>query len=138
MANFQQARESKITYRLLFSTDTKQTLLDVIDIYHNRFHIEFGFRDSKQYAGLENTQARSVNKLDFHFNTALTAVNIAKVIQLKDEDRCDLPFSMKDCKLLFLNAMMLFRFFDKFGIPPNYKKNQAYLKELLCYGIRAA
>ena len=130
--------KGKITYRLLFSTDINQTPLDVIDIYHTRFHIEFGFRDSKQYAGLENTQARSVNKLDFHFNTALTAVNIAKVIQLKDENRCDLPFSMKDCKLLFLNAMMLSRFFHKFGIPPNNKKNRAYVKELLCYGIRAA
>jgi len=130
--------KGKTIHRLLFSTDINQPALDVIDIYHTRFHIEFGFRDSKQHAGLENTQARSVNKLDFHFNTALTAVNIAKVIQLKDENRCDLPFSMKNCKLLFLNAMMLSRFFDKFGSPPNNRKNQTYVKELLCYGIRAA
>jgi hypothetical protein len=45
---------------------------------------------------------------------------------------------MKDCKLLFFNAMMLSRFFDKFGIPPNNKKNQTYVKELLYYGINAA
>ncbi|GHT61589.1 hypothetical protein AGMMS50239_12820 [Bacteroidia bacterium] len=32
---------------------------------------------------MEHSQARSVNKLDFHFNMALTTVNIAKIIQLK-------------------------------------------------------
>jgi hypothetical protein len=76
--------------------------------------------------------------LDFHFNAALTSVNIAKVIQLKDENRRDMPFSMKDCKSLFLNAMMLSLFFRKFGIPPNNRKNRQYVKELLLYGVKAA
>ncbi|MDL2309303.1 hypothetical protein LJC53_06945, partial [Bacteroidales bacterium OttesenSCG-928-C03] len=62
-----------------------QAPVDVIDIYHTRFQMEFGFRDAKQFAGLENVQARSVNKLDFHFNAALTSVNMAKIIQLNDE-----------------------------------------------------
>lgn len=130
--------KGKIIRRLLFSTDTYQEAIDIMDIYHTRFKIEFGFRDAKQFAGLEHSQARSISKLDFHFNTALTSVNIAKVIQLKDKNRCEMPFSMRDCKTLFHNAMMLTRFFDKFGIPPNNKKNQAYLKELLLYGTLAA
>ena len=54
------------------------------DIYHTRFQIEFGFRDIKQFTGLENSQGRSGNKLNFHFNTALTTVNIAKIMQLKN------------------------------------------------------
>jgi len=83
-------------------------------------------------------QARSVNKLDFQFNAALTAVNIAKVIQLKDKNRRELPFSMRDSKTLFCNAMMLSRFFSKFGIPSNNHKNRTYVKELLNFGIRAA
>ncbi len=130
--------KGKVTHRLLFSTDINQSAIDVIDIYHTRFQIEFGFRDAKQFAGLENSQARSVNKLDFHFNAALTSVNIAKVIQLRDENRRDLPFSMRDCKSLFLNAMMLSLFFRKFGIPPNNPKNRKYVKELLLFGSKAA
>jgi hypothetical protein len=69
--------------------------------------MEFGFRDAKQFTGLENTQARSTNKLDFHFNTALTTVNIAKVIQLKDEVKRGFPFSMRDYKILFHNELLL-------------------------------
>ena len=130
--------KGKVTRRFLFSTDTSQEPSHVIDFYHTRFQIEFGFRDAKQFPGLENSQARSTNKLDFHFNTALTAVNIAKIMQLKDDNRKEFPFSMRDCKILFHNAMMLSRFFDKFGIPPNSRKKQAYVKDLLLLGTLAA
>lgn len=68
----------KTIYQLLFSTDKEQVPIDEVDIYHTRFPIEFGFRDAKQFAGLENSQARSGNYLNFHFNTALTTVNIAR------------------------------------------------------------
>ena len=128
----------KPIHRLLFSTDVNQPPIDVIDIYHTRFQMEFGFRDAKQTTGLEHSQARSVNKLDFHFNAALTAVNIAKIMQLNDEVTRELPFSIKNCKTLLSNAMMLSLFFDKFGKIPNTAKNQAYIKELLYFGIRAA
>ncbi|GHV26054.1 transposase [Bacteroidia bacterium] len=130
--------KGKTTYRLLFSTDINQAPIDVIDIYHTRFQMEFGFRDAKQFAGLEHSQARSENKLDFHFNTALTTVNIAKVIQLKDETKRELPFSMRDTKVLFHNALLLMRFFSVFGNPPNSRKNQMYLQELLTFGAIAA
>lgn len=128
----------KTKCRLLFSTDVDQSTIDVIDIYHTRFQMEFGFRDAKQATGLEQSQARSINKLDFHFNTALTAVNVAKIMQLNDKDTKEQPFSIKNCKALFANAMMLSLFFDKFGILPNTKKKQAYVEELLYFGIRAA
>jgi hypothetical protein len=130
--------KGKTTYRLLFSTDINQAPTDVIDIYHTRFQMEFGFRDAKQFAGLEHSQARSGKKLDFHFNTALTTVNIAKVIQLKDETKRELPFSMRDTKVLFHNALLLQRFFSLFGNPPNSRKNQRYLQELLTFGAIAA
>jgi hypothetical protein len=130
--------KGKIIYRLLFSTDLEQAPMDIIDIYHTRFQIEFGFRDARQYAGLENSQARSGNKLDFHFNAALTTVNIAKVMQLSDENKRELPFSMRDCKVQFHNALLLMRFFSKFGISPNKPKNQKIFKELLLFGTLAA
>ena len=76
--------KGKTIYRLLFSTDTTQAPKDVIDIYHTRLQIGFGLRDAKQFTGLENSQARSGNKLNFYFNSALSAVNIAKVTQLNN------------------------------------------------------
>lgn len=77
--------KGKTIYRLLFSTDIEQAPpIDMIDIYHPGFQIEFGLRDSRQYTGLENSQARSGNKLCFHFNTALTTINIARIMQLNN------------------------------------------------------
>jgi hypothetical protein len=128
----------KTIYRLLFSTDTNQAPIDVIDIYHTRFQIEFGFRDAKQFAGLENSQARSGNKLNFHFNTALTTVNIAKIMQLKNPDTRENSFSMATYKVLFHNALLLSRFFLLFAINPNSIKNHHHLKELLNFGTLAA
>lgn len=122
--------KGKITRRLLFSTDIHQAPIDVIDIYHTRFQMEFGFRDAKQFTGLENSQARSVNKLDFHFNAALTSVNIAKVMQLQDKNMRALPFSIRSYKTLFHNHLMLSLFFEKFGISANSHKNQKILAQV--------
>ncbi len=130
--------KGKTIYRLLFSTDTEQAPIDVIDIYHTRFQIEFGFRDAKQFAGLENSQARSENKLHFHFNAALTTVNIAKIMQLKNPLTRETSFSMATYKTLFHNALLLQRFFRLFAINPNSIKNNQHVKELLNYGTMAA
>jgi len=112
--------------------------MDVIDIYHTRFQIEFGFRDAKQFAGLENAQARSESKLYFHFNTALTTVNVAKVMQLSNPDMREIPFSMKTHKTLFHNALLLSRFIRLFAINPNSIKNHQHVKDLLYFGTMAA
>ncbi len=130
--------KEKTIFRLLFSTDTGQAPIDVIDIYHTRFQIEFGFRDAKQFAGLENSQARSGNKLNFHFNAALTTVNVAKVIQLCNPQTRENSFSMTNYKVLFHNALMLSRFFRLFAINPNSIKNRQHVNELLHFGYMAA
>jgi hypothetical protein len=130
--------KGKAIYRLLFSTDTEQAPVDVIDIYHTRFQLEFGFRDAKQFTGLENSQARSGNKLNFHFNTALTTVNIAKIMQLSNPDTRENSFSMSTYKILFHNALLLSRFFCLFAINPNSIKNHQHVKELLNFGTLAA
>lgn len=130
--------KGKTTYRLLFSTDILQAPIDVIDIYHTRFQIEFGFRDAKQFAGLENSQARSGNKLNFHFNTALTTVNIAKIMQLSNPQTRENSFSMATYKILFHNTLLLSRFFRLFAINPNSIKNRQHVNELLSFGTMAA
>ncbi|MDR2126625.1 MAG: transposase [Prevotellaceae bacterium] len=73
-------KEGKETARkLYFSTDLKMNGMEIVAFYRSRFQIEFLYRDAKQHAGLNDCQARSKNKLDFHFNAALTTVNLAKI-----------------------------------------------------------
>ncbi|MEN0051806.1 MAG: transposase [Bacteroidota bacterium] len=63
---------------LLASTDLELDTMVIIDYYRLRFKIEFIFRDAKQYTGLNHCQARSKEKLNFHFNLSLAAVNMAQ------------------------------------------------------------
>ena len=54
------------------------------------------YRDAIQFIGLNNFQARSKKIFDFHFNAALTAVNLAKYDWLSTKGKMDKPFSMSD------------------------------------------
>jgi len=110
----------------------------VIDIYRTRFQIKIGFRDAKQFAGLENSQARSANKLKFHSNAALTKVNIAKVMQLSKPLKRESPFPTATHKTLFYNSLLLSKFFRLFAISPNSIKNRQHVNKLLYLGTRAA
>jgi len=49
----------------------------IIEYYRLRFKIEFLFRDANQFTGLTHCQARSKEKVNFHFNLSLAAVNMA-------------------------------------------------------------
>lgn len=66
-------------YILLFSTDVNLSGYKILELYRLRFQIEFLFRDAKGFTGLCDCQARDRQALDFHFNTALSAVNLAKL-----------------------------------------------------------
>jgi len=125
--------------KLYFSTDMDMNPKDVLLYYHSRFQIEFLYRDGKQHTGLNDSQARSENKLHFQFNASLTSINIAKAIHwlsIPKEQRG--AFSMSDIKTMNHNILMLNRFFDVFGICPHSTKNQNYVKELIFYGTMAA
>ena len=129
----------KDAHKLYFSTDVSMDPTDVLLYYHCRYQIEFLYRDGKQHTGLNDSQARSENKLHFHFNASLTSINIAKSIHwlsIPKEKRA--AFSMADIKTMNHNALMLNRFFDVFGINPYSTKNQNYVKELIFYGTMAA
>jgi len=102
------------------------------------FQIEFLYRDAKQFTGLTTCQARSKGKLDFHFNAALTAINLAKHDWLSNKKDTWQPFSMADYKTLYNNTFILERFICRFAINPNTAKNQKNVKVLLDYGKVAA
>ncbi|SEO09425.1 hypothetical protein SAMN05216436_1331, partial [bacterium A37T11] len=77
--------------------------------------------------------------LDFHFNMALSAVNIAKAanwLSIPKEERE--AFSMADIKTMNHNALLLETICEKFGINPHLSKNQKHVKELILYGTKAA
>ena len=124
--------------KLYFSTDLTQTAADIVRYYRSRFQIEFLYRDAKQHAGLNDSQARSANKLDFHFNASLTAVNLAKKDWIETNDDKQKPFSMADYKTLYNNKLMIYLFIRKFAINPNTAKNRKRVQELLEYGKIAA
>jgi len=132
-------KKGKQTPKLYFSTDLSLEALDILDYYTCRFQIEFLYRDAKQHTGLNDGQARSENKLHFHFNAALTGINIAKVqhwLSLPKQERKS--FSMNDIKTINNNVLQLYRFFDKFGINPHSAKNKRKANELIYYGTIAA
>ena len=122
-----------------FSTDTNLGGLRIYRMYKVRFQIEFVFRDAKQFTGLSQCQARSENKLHFHFNTSLSAVNIAKATQYlnqpKEQRR---PFSLADIKTENFNELMLGLFLSKFHINHNLEINKKAVKDIRKYGLIAA
>jgi hypothetical protein len=133
---FKDAKE--MTRKLYFSTDLNQKGEKIVHYYRSRFQIEFLYRDAKQFTGLNSCQARSENKLNFHFNAALTAINLAKQDWLSNNNEVRKPFSMADYKTLYNNTLMLERFMCMFAINPNTAINQKIVKELLDYGKIAA
>lgn len=132
-------KKDKWTHKLYFSTDLELDGMTLLNYYRKRFQIEFNFRDAKQHTGLEHCQARSSQKLHFHWNASLTAVNLAKAIYwlpLPKNERG--AFSMADIKTLYNNELMIQRFLDVFGIKPDKRKNKEKIRRLMTYGLRAA
>ena len=113
--------------------------LEILDTYRIMFQIEFLYRDGKQHTGLTDSPARSENKLNFHFNAALTAINIAKVTHwLSTPKEARKPFSMTSIKTMNHNRLPLQRFIDVFGVNAYSAKNRNYVNELIYYGTIAA
>jgi len=131
--------KGKLTRKLYFSTDTQMDALEILDCYQSRFQIEFLYRDAKQHTGLNDSQARSENKLNFQFNAALTTINIAKVEHwLSQPKEVRKPFSMTDIKTMNHNRLLLQRFIDVFGVNAYSAKNRNHVNELIYYGTIAA
>ena len=132
-------KKGKESHKLYFCTDLELDPKLLLKYYQTRFQIEFTFRDAKQHTGMNHCQARSTNKLHFHWNTSLTAINLAKIthwLQIPKSERE--AFSIEQVKTIYHNELLIKRFFDVFGIKPNLTKNKEKIKQLLYYGARAA
>lgn len=132
-------RKGKWTHKNYFSTDLCLDAKTLIQYYRSRFQIEFLYRDAKQHTSLNHCQARCEKKLNMHFNLALTAVNIAKIIHwIPTDKKKKPPFSMRNVKTNYSNDLHIDRFIKGFGIFANTKKNKRIIKELRDFGKIAA
>jgi len=136
-AEFLDKGQATKRYALLFSTDLELDGISIYNFYKARFQIEFLFRDAKQYTGLTHCQARSENKLYFHFNLALTTVGLAKAAHYLDKEK-DKPFSLADIKTSYFNELMLNLFLSNFQIDTELDKNKEAINRILDFGKIAA
>lgn len=125
-------------YIILASTDLELDGRKLVEFYSARFQIEFLFRDSKQFTGLSECQARKESALDFHFNASLATLNLVRAEELSVQHSNDTQvFSMASWKQRQFNERLLDLFIEKLALDPTWVKNQPYYDELRAYGAIA-
>jgi len=130
---------AKPRFIVLGSTDPELNAHKLLDLYAARFQIAFLFRDSKQFTGLLDCQARAEAALDFHFNAALATLNLVRAADLgMQQGQEPHVFSMASWKQCQFNERLLDVFMEKFALDPTWVKNHACYDELRTYGAIAA
>jgi len=127
------------THTIFFSTDLNLSPEKILQYYRQRYQIEFLFRDAKNFAGLEDCQARSENKLHFHVNASLTTVSMAKALHylnVPKEERES--FSMTDVKVMYFNQFITDFIFSKLALDISCEKYKCLYEECLSIGRLAA
>jgi hypothetical protein len=129
----------KPRFIVLASTDLALDGRKLVELYAARFQIEFLFRDSKQFTGLTDCQARAATVLDFHFNAALATLNLARAEELRTQtEPSPHVFSMASWKQRHFNDRLLEVFIEHLALDPMWVKNHPGYEELKAYGAIAA
>jgi hypothetical protein len=123
-------RNAKPRYVLLFSTDLNLSAHDIVRYYKARFQIEFLFRDAKGATGLNDCQARGEEALNFHWNTALCAINLAKWQEIQKSP----GFSIASCKTRHGNERLMEVFSRRLGFDWTAIKSHPEFADLCNYG----
>ena len=130
---------AKPRFIVLGSTDPELNGHKLIGLYAARFQIEFLFRDSKQFTGLLDCQARAASALDFHFNASLATLNLVRAEALRvQQGQEPQVFSMASWKQCHFNERLLDLFMEKLALDPTWVKNHPCYDELRTYGAIAA
>lgn len=121
-------------YLLLASSDPKQDARQIVAYYQLRFHLEFFFRDAKQFGGLEHAQTRKKENLHNHFNLSMTFINVMNVMQLS------LPNMTSKNSLIRVayNTNLIQLVIQKLGIKPEFVNSKNEIDSLYYYGTLAA
>jgi Transposase DDE domain len=124
---------------IYYCSDKEIDGLTVYQYYRLRYQIEFLFRDAKGHLGLEHSQSRQENAIDFHCNMALTTLNTVKAMHWFDKPKAERPpFSMADIKTQYINELLLDRLIIIYGKDPIIEKNNPNIKKLYQLGRIAA
>src|SRR2546423_6585815 len=130
---------AKPRFIVLGSTDPELNGRKLVELYAARFQIEFLFRDSKQFTGLLDCQARAASALDFHFNASLATLNLVRAEALRvQQSQEPQVFSMASWKQCQFNERLLDVFIEKLALDPTWVKNHACYDELRTYDAIAA
>src|SRR5512145_166710 len=130
---------AKPRFIVLGSTDPELNGHKLLDLYAARFQIELLFRDSKQFTGLLDCQARAAAALDFHFNASLATLNLVRAEELvASTDHAPQVFSMASWKQRQFNERLLDVFIEKLALDPSWVKNHPCYDDLRVYGAIAA
>jgi len=92
-------KKGKKSRKINFSTDTKQSYQKILEYYSLRFQVEFSFRDSKQFFGLEDFM--NIKKIRI-YNFANLALFMNSVTYLYSEINNFAQYSISDIKSLFM------------------------------------
>ena len=119
--------------QIIVGTDTEMDALTLCKYYGLRFQIEFLIRDAKQYAGLEDCQARDEPQLNYHFTGVSGCIaRAAYHLSVPVEQRTS--FSMADIKMLYMNRLIIKRIFDNLAVDLSCRKIKRIYNQCLCFG----
>lgn len=103
------------------------------------FKLSSSSAPAKQFTGLEDCQARDAQKLAFHFNASLTALNLAKLEALQQYSGQEpFVFSLASIKRRMLNQHLLDQFIRNLDLEPSQIKSHPNYSSLCNYGVIAA
>ena len=104
--------------------------MKAVRFYRLRFQIELVFRDAKQFAGLTHCQARSKEKLAFHMNMSLAAINPASLRILRSEKAT----SISNCVRQAYNRWLVGRLSSRLGPKARFGLNHPQVLQVICMG----
>ena len=104
-------------------------------LYRARFQIEFLFRDAKGSLGLSDCQARNAKALEFHWNVAFCALNVATWQEaLRSSNPASRRFSAVSCQQRWSNERLREVFSGKLGLDWTRIKSHPAYQQLCNYG----
>lgn len=117
-------------YILLASSDLNLSARLIVAYYQLRFKIEFLFRDAKQFTGLTHCQARDQDKLDFHFNMSLAAINLAQLYTNLNNK----TYSMNSLVRKAYNARFVKMLFSQLSLQAKFDINHSKIQSIIEFG----
>jgi hypothetical protein len=116
---------------ILAWADANQHAEEVARHYRLRYQIEPVIRDAFWHTGLTHREARSQEKLNFHLNMSVAAVNILRLLAQKSER------SLRTYRREALGRLLIGRLFSKLGLSAEYDRTDPRVQSVVHTGRMA-